>query len=230
MQPTEQINTLSTSTEAHGLEPNLQHFVLGAKDIDDYLEFDREVYFDSETPSNHNPPYFKPEEIRGAMEHGSIFGVLLDGDKWVATYWFAPDPDSDSLEIANLVVRKEYRDRGIGTGFLDYAEAVARQRGLAKCTLKVDPLNARGLSLYMRHGYKAVSYVLNEPNGLDHWLQMVKRLDGEWQLGELRKEVLTSDEAHLRELLSQGWIGQQIIPAQNGDPRFNQIVLVHQKA
>ncbi len=57
--------------------------------------------------------------------------------------------------LEDLLVRPEYRSRGVGTRLLLHAEALCRERGLAHVGLGVNSAdNPRACALYQRLGYR----------------------------------------------------------------------------
>lgn len=150
-------------------------------DAEMFIAFDDWASFEgnSDTPPTHRPEHFRAEDVRESMLEGNVFEGLFDADsQLVATMWLAIDPEASELDIANLVVHPEFRDKSIGKYFMNAAEKIARVRGLESCTLHVDPLNGRGMYLYSRAGFRVTGYEHDSEGGLQNWLIMSKKLDG----------------------------------------------------
>jgi GNAT superfamily N-acetyltransferase len=76
------------------------------------------------------------------------------------------------LNIHDVVVRAEWRGRGIGQALLAWAETRARELGCCKLTLEVLSANRRAMAAYERAGY--APYVLDPAAG--HALLLQKPL------------------------------------------------------
>ena len=69
--------------------------------------------------------------------------------------------------IANLYVRPESRDRGIGSRLLDAAEAELAEAGVDTVSLEVLAANDAARRFYSRHGYR------------DHRIELAKRIEND---------------------------------------------------
>ncbi|MEJ5314217.1 GNAT family N-acetyltransferase [Anaerolinea thermophila] len=87
------------------------------------------------------------------LEEMPVGHVLLkwDGaqDEAVVSHRTVPCPD-----LEDLFVREGFRQRGIGTGLLRYAEQMAQRRGFPYIGLAVGLKNASARRLYERLGYR----------------------------------------------------------------------------
>ena len=68
--------------------------------------------------------------------------------------FFIKETTRDEFFVSNLVVKDNYRNKGIGEKMLQYAEEMAREAGLSKVSLIVDLENQKARRFYDRHGYK----------------------------------------------------------------------------
>ena len=64
-----------------------------------------------------------------------------------------------SALLEDLVVRKEYRGRNIGSRLLAKIEKWARQHGATRCQLLADRGNAPALAFYEKHGWGPTSLI-----------------------------------------------------------------------
>jgi ribosomal protein S18 acetylase RimI-like enzyme len=55
--------------------------------------------------------------------------------------------------IEDVIVRKEYRDRGVGSQLLDHATKYAKQKDFLRMTLLTDRDNEEGQDFFKRHGF-----------------------------------------------------------------------------
>jgi ribosomal-protein-alanine N-acetyltransferase len=63
---------------------------------------------------------------------------------------------TESLHLANIAVKKEYRRRGIGTSLLQVVEREARRLGYKRVTLEVRKSNVGAQKFYRRNGFHLV--------------------------------------------------------------------------
>jgi ribosomal protein S18 acetylase RimI-like enzyme len=71
------------------------------------------------------------------------------------------ETEADEFYISNLAVLPEFQEQGIGTMLMDYAEEMARESGLHKCSLIVAYGHEDACNLYQHLGYKVVRSYLN---------------------------------------------------------------------
>ena len=71
----------------------------------------------------------------------------------IVVYFWSNEYGGNVLLLDELFIKKEYRGKGVGTGFLNYLIATES----AECTaifLEVIPTNVRALEFYQRAGFK----------------------------------------------------------------------------
>lgn len=73
------------------------------------------------------------------------------------------DPPGDYALVAELVVRHEFRRRGIGQALLDAAERYARGTGASELQIMVLSQNRAARTLYLREGFKPYKETLAKP-------------------------------------------------------------------
>ncbi len=93
-------------------------------------------------------------------------GISLPGGK---------EAETDEYYISNLGVIPSAQGRGIGAHLLDYADEIARNAHLMKCSLLVSLKNEGARRLYERNGYQIVLTV-QEKNKAPGYHRMVKDL------------------------------------------------------
>ena len=79
--------------------------------------------------------------------------------RWIMTEFFYADALPDEYHIAHLAVMDTFRRQGIAKHLLNYAEQIARQQGLKKCSLEVGLDNQGARDLYDSYGYEVVDSV-----------------------------------------------------------------------
>ena len=63
----------------------------------------------------------------------------------------------DRMEIDNLYVTEEYRNRGIASALMEYLIDIFNKNNLVNITLEVRVSNDIAISLYKKYGFKEVS-------------------------------------------------------------------------
>lgn len=66
------------------------------------------------------------------------------------------ETEADEFYISNLAVLPDYQGHGVGKALMDYAETLARQAGLKKCSLIVTYGHQPARRLYEKLGYQTV--------------------------------------------------------------------------
>lgn len=64
----------------------------------------------------------------------------------------------DQLEITNIVVRKDFRKKGIGNELLTELIKLAKKNDKEKITLEVNNTNLAAIKLYEKNGFKNVGF------------------------------------------------------------------------
>ncbi|MFN8512493.1 MAG: arsinothricin resistance N-acetyltransferase ArsN1 family A [Thermomicrobiales bacterium] len=103
--------------------------------------------------------------------------LALAGD-WTIVGWgslnpFNPRPAYDHVVDFSLYVAREQRGRGIGDALLGALTDRARALGYHKMVLAALPINAPGMRLYERHGFRTVG-IYHEQGMLDgRWVDVI---------------------------------------------------------
>lgn len=103
--------------------------------------------------------------------------VAVDGAGMVAGWGslnsFNARPAYDHVVDFSVYVAREQRGRGIGDALLSALEERAREIGYHKIVLAAFPVNAPGMRLYERHGFRTVG-VYREQGMLDgRWVDVI---------------------------------------------------------
>lgn len=64
----------------------------------------------------------------------------------------------DQLEITNIVVKKDFRKKGIGNELLEKLIKLAKEKDKEKITLEVNNTNLAAIKLYEKNGFKNVGF------------------------------------------------------------------------
>lgn len=90
----------------------------------------------------------------------------------------AGDPDytvpKHRVYVSRMIVKKEYRNRGIGSEILEFLVDKAREMGFAEISIGVDIDNTNALHLYNKYGFTEVLFEGKDENG--KYLKLMKRI------------------------------------------------------
>lgn len=88
------------------------------------------------------------------------------------------DPDytipGKRVYVSRMIVKKEYRNRGIGSEILEFLIRKAESMGFSEMTIGVDKNNLNALHLYKKYGFTEVLFDGADENG--EYLKLMKRI------------------------------------------------------
>ena len=76
--------------------------------------------------------------------------------------------------VSRMIVKKEYRNRGIGSTILEFLINKAKAMGFSEMTIGVDKDNKNALHLYRKYGFTEVLFDGTDENG--EYLKLMKRI------------------------------------------------------
>ncbi len=76
--------------------------------------------------------------------------------------------------VSRMIVKKEYRNRGIGSEILEFLIRKAKSMGFSEMTIGVDKDNLNALHLYKEYGFTEVLFDGRDENG--EYLKLMKRI------------------------------------------------------
>ena len=76
--------------------------------------------------------------------------------------------------VSRMIVKKEYRNRGIGSTILEFLINKAKAMGFSEMTIGVDKNNTNALHLYRKYGFTEVLFDGTDENG--EYLKLMKRI------------------------------------------------------
>ncbi len=89
------------------------------------------------------------------------------------------DPDytvpDRRVYVSRMIVKKEYRKRGIGSEILEFLITKAREIGFSEMSIGVDKDNINALHLYNKYGFTEVLFDGSDANG--EYLKLMKKLN-----------------------------------------------------
>lgn len=86
--------------------------------------------------------------------------VYAINDEYVAGFSFKPINERQ-IYLAYLVVRRDLRNKGIGSLLMDYAVTYAKKNKFKEITLKVDVENIEAKRLYIKKGLFLTKQIMN---------------------------------------------------------------------
>lgn len=93
----------------------------------------REVKIDDTNPYRKKIEYYEEEKIMGFLEYSIIY---------------------DRMEIDNILVYEQFRNKKIGTKLMEYIIEIAKNNNLINITLEVRQSNYIAINLYKKMGFK----------------------------------------------------------------------------
>ena len=133
--------------------------------------------------------YPVPETARRALDEGTLYAMddFVEGEtrlvasgiinqtqvpEYALAHWTEDTPDDQVLVLHTLVVDPRYKGKGYGSSFVGFYEEEAGKRGCTACRIDTNERNASARRLYARLGYREVSIVPCNFNGIPH-IQLV---------------------------------------------------------
>ena len=212
--------------ELTSLLPHATTKFLKSSDWQQFVELEELVAFQqSGIPSDHAPPHWTHKEFEDYLNKGEIAIGIFDKQKMFAFYIFCVTPDE--LYVTEIGVHPDYRGRGFGRCIVKLLEQEAKNKGLRKCTLTVDPFNEGAIRLYLWCGYQITAYKTAYfgaayPNTNRFWMENV--FENPKKFGMQSLEIRVDDAEALKLALEEGFIGTELICSLERNSRRNLVV------
>ena len=118
------------------------------------------------------------EEIASGNRHVFIYKISGEFIGEGALVLDAGDPDytipGKRVYVSRMIVKKEYRNRGIGSEILEFLTEKAKESGFSEMTIGVDKDNVNALHLYRKYGFNEVLFDGADEDG--EYLKLMKRI------------------------------------------------------
>ena len=62
------------------------------------------------------------------------------------------------MRVWELLIKKEHRQKGIGTQLMQHAIKLAKERGARTLVLETQSCNTKAIQFYLKHGYELISF------------------------------------------------------------------------
>ena len=83
-----------------------------------------------------------------ATHRGKQIGwIELGYEKW-----------NNRMRVWELLIKKEYRGKGIGTQLMQHAIKLAKERGARMLVLETQSCNVKAIQFYLKHGYDLIGF------------------------------------------------------------------------
>lgn len=82
--------------------------------------------------------------------------------------------DKQRIYVSHLLVKREYRRRGIGKTLVDFIVREAEKMGYSELSIGVDLDNYPALKLYFEAGFNRILYIGEDKNG--YYVKLLKRI------------------------------------------------------
>ncbi len=102
--------------------------------------------------------WFLPPFIR----HGRVFLLVSGGQVLAATEYMRDFSNVSTAYLFGLVVKKEYRNRGLGYKLLSRAHSILQSENINTILLTVAPTNLVAQKLYLKLGFQQKQLLINE--------------------------------------------------------------------
>ena len=121
------------------------------------------------------------EKWRGEIAQGNrlVFVYKINGEfiDEGALVLDTSDPDytilGQRVYVSRMIVKKEYRGRGIGSEILEFLINKAKEMGFSEMTIGVDKDNENALHLYRKYGFTEVLFDGADEDG--EYYKLMKR-------------------------------------------------------
>lgn len=118
------------------------------------------------------------EEIKAGNRQVFIYKINGEFIGEGALVFDTGDPDytieKRRVYVSRMIVKKEYRNRGIGSEILEFLIKKAKEAGFTEMTIGVDNDNANALHLYRKYGFTEILFDGADENG--EYLKLMKNL------------------------------------------------------
>lgn len=112
--------------------------------------------------------------VKAFVRYGLLF-VLIDGDEIISIAEYMQVFGKKELFLYGFSTRINYRNKGYGKKLVQESEKKAREKGIGKISLTVDPKNEIGVSMYKKLGYIIEEFQKDEyGEGIDRYLMSKK--------------------------------------------------------
>lgn len=108
--------------------------------------------------------------IKAFVRYGMII-IVMEEDEVVSVAEYMQVMNKEELFLYGFLTREKYRNKGYGTKLIQRSEVRARELGMKRISLTVDPNNSVGVNMYKKRGYEILEFQKDEYGvGIDRYL------------------------------------------------------------
>jgi ribosomal protein S18 acetylase RimI-like enzyme len=83
-----------------------------------------------------------------ALHNGKQIGwIQLGYEKW-----------NNRIRVWEILIKKEHRQKGIGTKLMRHAIKLAKEKGARMLILETQSCNTKAIQFYLKHGYELIGF------------------------------------------------------------------------
>jgi ribosomal protein S18 acetylase RimI-like enzyme len=200
-------------------------------DLKDIVDFDNryliDVFIELEIPKEQLPPSLTINDLNQAISRCDVLEWIFYDRDLAGYYWFELKPDH--LYIAGLAIKPNFQGMGLVQWILKTAEEKAKEHQLKSCKHLAIPLNGRAVNAYLKYGYKITACKLASYFGPEYpnsyrFIMEKNLLSKEHDVPIDSQEIVCIDYELMENLTEQGYVGVQLIRADNQNDKENKII------
>lgn len=108
--------------------------------------------------------------IKAFVRYGMII-IIMEGEDVVSVAEYMQVMNKNELFLYGFLTREKYRNKGYGTKLIEHSEIRAKEIGMKRISLTVDPNNNVGVNMYKKRGYEVLEFQKDEYGvGIDRYL------------------------------------------------------------
>jgi ribosomal protein S18 acetylase RimI-like enzyme len=89
----------------------------------------------------------EPRAFAAELDRNQVGWMELGYHKW-----------NNRMRVWEILVKEEYRKKGIGTLLMDHAVKIAKEKGARALVLETQSCNAPAISFYLKHGFELIGF------------------------------------------------------------------------
>ncbi len=94
------------------------------------------------------------------MKRGTLYFLIQENNEWIG--YMAVHPRGHELFLSKIYVKSSRRGKGYGRKAVQFAEALAKERGLSKIVLTVNKNNVNSIKAYEKFGFKKTASLIQD--------------------------------------------------------------------
>jgi ribosomal protein S18 acetylase RimI-like enzyme len=98
--------------------------------------------------------YQSKQAVKEQITSGVLYFIIEEGHESIG--YLAVQPRKEGLFLSKIYLKSSHRARGYGKKAVQFAETLARERGLRKIVLTVNKNNTGAISAYEKIGFRNV--------------------------------------------------------------------------